>query len=752
MPEGGGDNAGFLLPLYDYASRALRSGQLPLWNPYLYAGSPLAADVQVGLFYPPNVILFLLVPRFTYGWVEALVAAHVFWAALGLYVCARCLRTRGAPIRRAAALLGALSFGFSDLFVTHFGNANLVAAASWLPWAFCAFHRALHAEPGSPAARWVVAAGVCVGMAGLAGHPQPFAYLLLTLGAYAAATTALRFARRPRRGAWLASAPARGGLAVLTGLGLAAVALVPAWELLPHTRRADLGAEAAAEFAVAPEQLVGLFAPGLFGRGMQRYWGPWPRVEVGFMGTVALALAVVAVAAWVRRLAPARGAPVAFLTLLAGGAFLLAMGDRTPCLELLRATLPSLGGLRAPARFVVLANLALALLAALGLDALLQAPRRLMGRVLLVAAVPAAAGAVLLALPGALAAARLLGTEGAQRAQQLQQAAGATLLFALALGLTLAAIAAYVRGRLGPRALAGALALTAYVELAVAGAGLDRIPWDPTANLRPSSMEFLRADPGLYRIEVRPEAWGWWSPNAALMGGEFDVGGVYNPLQLADYQLYWESLTDRRTRRYDFLNAKYVVAPKDFALPWEKFVPVFDADENLAIFLNTEAMPRAQLVHRALPAADRDAAWARVQARGFDPAVEVVVEGGRRLDATAAEPGQAIVTGYRPGAVDIVTHAAADGYLVLADAHFPGWRATVDGRAAPVLRANYAFRAVPVPAGTHDVRFRFRPRSVLVGAVVSSVTALAAAVVWRRSSPADRRARRSASRSNQLAL
>ncbi|MDX1521016.1 MAG: hypothetical protein R3264_05280, partial [Anaerolineae bacterium] len=58
MPAGGGDLAPFLYPNYSFAAEHLRQGTIPLWNPHLYSGTPFAADIQSGLFYPINWIIF----------------------------------------------------------------------------------------------------------------------------------------------------------------------------------------------------------------------------------------------------------------------------------------------------------------------------------------------------------------------------------------------------------------------------------------------------------------------------------------------------------------------------------------------------------------------------------------------------------------------------------------------------------------------------------------------------------------------
>jgi hypothetical protein len=297
------------------------------------------------------------------------------------------------------------------------------------------------------------------------------------------------------------------------------------------------------------------------------------------------------------------------------------------------------------------------------------------------------------------------------------------ILAAYAVGATVL-LAALARGWIGRRLLAKLAVVLLFAELFATGSGLDWINWDPAANLRPPATAFLKTDPGLYRIEVRPEVWGWWSPSAALVGGVDDVTGVYNPLQLADTQLYWERLTDRATPRYDFLNAKYVVATKDFALPWDRFTPVYDQDSNVNIYLNLRSLPRAIFVTRAAVATDHDDAWRRVQDPSFDPASEVVVEGGRAADAKTAEPARVDITGYRTNSLDITVATSTEGYLVVSDAFYPGWTAYADGASLEVVRANFAFKAVYLPPGEHHVRLAFAPRSVWIGLALTAFAAV----------------------------
>jgi uncharacterized membrane protein YfhO len=86
---------------------------------------------------------------------------------------------------------------------------------------------------------------------------------------------------------------------------------------------------------------------------------------------------------------------------------------------------------------------------------------------------------------------------------------------------------------------------------------------------------------------------------------------------------------------------------------------------------------------------------------------------------------------YEPNRVDVKTKAVAPSILVLGENHYPGWRAYLDGEPVGVLRVNYNQRGVRVPAGEHEVRFVYRPKSVMIGSAVSLLTALLLILWWR---------------------
>ena len=229
--------------------------------------------------------------------------AHIWFAGAGMYL----LLARGLRVRRVAALTAALAFMFSDGFITHFGNLNLNAVASWLPWVFWAYtangrmgewandRMAYGARSAICHLLFAVLAGILLAVATLAGHIQATLFIILALAIY----TALRL--------WLNRAEPQGGrraafalvylsTCLLVTFLLAAPILLPSLELAGYTARVSWNYAQAGGYSLAPAQWIGMLIPGFFGRGPQFHWGLWPRVEVGYLGILPLILAGLALA------------------------------------------------------------------------------------------------------------------------------------------------------------------------------------------------------------------------------------------------------------------------------------------------------------------------------------------------------------------------------------------------------------------------------------------------------------------------
>jgi len=723
IPRGGGDLVSFLWPMARFSARSLRAGTIPLWNPYLYGGAPFVADNQSGVFYPLNLLTAAIVGEPSYAVMEVLVGLHIWLAAANAYLLAR-----GLALRRAAALYAGIAFAFSDLFVTHIGNLNLNAAAAWLPLLVLCTHRALTRHSTG----WAAAAGSTLAVAALAGHAQ----ILLLSGVALVVYVLYRLVVDWRQGARRAlHTAALGGLIAVVAATGAALMILPAYQMAGHTGRGHLTYSEATAYSLPPRALLGLLAPGFYGRGPAGFWGPWDRVEVGYAGAPTLVLAALGAGLWLAarvdgrrssqdarpRVEDQQGLPLGFFVVLVFAGFALALGSYAPFYEVLYRFVPAFDQIRVPARFILLGDFGLVMLAACGLNQLLGGSGRRWGRWGSVVTVGGVALLLVLGLPAAA---------NVPPPDRVMQARNAILTAAALLGasslLTLATS--------WHRSLGALFVVLVSIDLIVLGSTVEVDPNDPTLGFQHEAVvQFLRSDTAMFRIESTAAA---WQPDAALVHGLYDMGGVYNPLALAPYDAYRWAVGERGSPLYNLLGVKYVLADKEKPPGDERFVSVYAADPDIDVYLNTTALPRALLVRETQFVADHTAAWDAIHADDFDPAQTVVLEQGEPLrpDTGGGEAHMAFLR-YYLNDVELSVQTADDAYLVLSDGYYPGWHATVDGVAADVLRADYVFRAVRVPAGEHTVRLWFAPITWTIGVVISALAwglIAACGVLWLR--------------------
>lgn len=764
MPAGGGDLAHFLYPTYAFAAEWWRRGVIPLWNPHLFAGAPFVGDPQSGIFYPLYLLTFVLSAPLTFREVEYLSVLHFFIAGAGMYAFLRFgdwrsglgdhkTSTLQSRISVGAALAGALAFEFSDLFITHFGNLNLIAVVAWMPLVVLFYRRAVTDQRVSLA----ILAGIFLAIAFHAGHIQSFLFIVLVVVLVALwhvvdgrsrteSALIVRSSSFVLRSAvfGLPSFVLRPFVYVLVviviALGLAAPALLPSIEFTQHTVRATYTYEQAARYSLPPAQLIGMLVPGFFGRGPQNAWGPWERVEVGYVGVLPLVLAFLALV--LRREATTR-----FFGVLALVGLALALGGYAILHGWLYQFVPGFGQLRAPARFIVVMDFALATLAAFGFDTLLRALPRASERAFkhLVRAVPWVF--VLVALPtGALAYGILILGQGQDPVlfARIANATNALVFFLLLFACTLALIVARATRFFRPRGWAIAALALIFFDLFSLGAYVDASTDDPTRVFEhPNTVAFFKSEGGIFRVDSRGTGVdNVWSADTAILYGLFDVNGD-NPLVLADFERYWEALKSRSARAYDLLNTKFLIARKNVPVDRDKFVLAFE-DAALNVYENTRALPRAFVVTETRVAPHHAAALEMVCADDFDPAQSVVLEtAGRPQTAderskTDGHWSSVTIVGYGPNEIWLDVATARAGVLVLSEVFYPGWRAWVNEREVEIVRANYLFRAVAVPAGASRVRLLYDPLTFKlgVGLLVVTVVGLYSWLIgrgqWRR--------------------
>jgi hypothetical protein len=385
------------------AGQMMRDGRLPLWNPYIFAGMPLMANVYGGAFYPPNW-LFAILPAELAMNVVVITTYHL--ALVGTYLYARRI---GAW--RIGALIAGVAFTFGGFMITHLAQTSRVAAAAWLPWVLLAIENLARADSQRKTWRWTALGALFIALQFFAGEPQ-----MLVFTALVAAPSTVFALWRLERG----TARARFAVAIVVmlicGVLLSMIELLPARELLQQSERSDPGPLFFDSYSFPPWQLPGLIFPYFFGGAMlppyrAPYWGKEiAAIMCGYVGMLTWLLALVALISTASgserssineptagaTLATARGADLrARVWLWLGVAvvsMLLAFGGHLPFgLNHLLYRIPGYSAFRGLYRHQFEFTFAMAMLAGLGMNYLLRLPKNLARRAFVRGAVAMAA-------------------------------------------------------------------------------------------------------------------------------------------------------------------------------------------------------------------------------------------------------------------------------------------------------------------------------------------------------------------------
>ena len=695
FPKGGGDLFNQLSPVWRYVARWVQRGVFPLWHTGLQAGDPIIAEAQYGLLNIFNWPLFLVDPL-PDRLLLARAAFSLLWAAWGLYLYLRLSPVWRLP--RGPALFGAVAYAFSNPFIVHLGHPQFNDVMAWLPWVFWAIDGAMRSARAIP-----LAGGALAGLL-LAGHGQAALYALIAITCYTLWQVAESgLPRLPRRVGRLA-------LVALIGGALAAPSILPGLERLPQTERALVpdGVRRGYEFPAA--MWVDFITPDFHGQSFE-FWPTWERVESGYVGAVALALAALGLLTGLRK------RRTWFLIALGTFAALFALGSEGPLYPLLE-NLPMFAESWKTARIVYLLSFVLAQAAAVGLAALVEL-RTTHRKIWLVVLFSLGAGLWLLA-PAWTANV----PPGNPRTQALTG-----LRFAALLMLLVAAISSIARRRWS-FAVAGLIGLL-LVELIAVGALAETEPTERAIEKQyAEALTFLRADPGWFRVDVDNEARGLWSPSGLVADGFAVPQGTGNPMELYRYnQFYWK-IPHKDSPAYQLLGVKYIIVPKDNHPGGEGIWPVFKGTDYIDIHLNTNSLNRTWAVFNTVPVDNLAEAHEVIFAPDFTPRLAAAIEDGPRLSSD----GQVIdlvVQRYSPNHASFEVEVTERALLVLSDLHYDGWRAELDGQPTPLYTTNAIFRGVVVPPGRHRVDMHFFPDSLRLGIGLAVIAVLISSAAFR---------------------
>ncbi len=743
------------LILYSYSesfAQVVARGSLPLWNPYMSFGQPLLANANAQPLYPATWINLVLHPQTAY---TVLVALHFLLGAVGMYFLGR----RLGLSRRGAFLVGC-AWVFSGPFVSLVNLWHHLMGAAWIGWVLWATDRAASAPSGARGA--VIGALACLQV--LAGSSE-----VCMMTALLGVPLVLRhLTMRPLLGRTNARVVAcvAGGAVVALALSavqwlptLAAARVAARWETRPATQ--DFWSLHPASL---PQALVPLFLQDLPLKTDLRqilFEGREPFIGSLYLGLVACSLVLAAMVWSRRRLVWAFAALGAF-------AVLLALGRYGIFYAAAKGLLPALGLIRYPSKFMIMAACVWALLVGFGYDQVFARSQALTARGIAAVVVPfglltAAASWLAFAPPETwlLTIVASPAREAFDLVQLPLVLASVAGIIALGLAVAHSTKKTLHLGPLGAALVIADLFLahqarnpTAPVRLmaqtpAAVGA-MDRgpltrvFPFGYTFSVMGKSYSGRTFGPPQVTDlpDISPKlrsALGLRAGLAAPSAQQYGLYGSYEmdilllfPRGLRNLCLFETAMEDTpafprllRLGAIDYVVSQHegrlegLIPRAVLANPYSSPVRVFQVQDPLS---------RTYLVAGSV-VADGLQALRILADPNFDMTRAIVLPEGSPMPSPAGFIGQSRLRLYRPDRVLLETLATGPGFAVLVDSFDEGWKAFVDGEPTPILRANVAFRAVPVTAGAHVVEMVYRPTSAILGASISAGTLLLVGVL-----------------------
>jgi hypothetical protein len=707
-----GDLVTAFYPARAFAARTIHEGSLPLWNPYLLGGTPFLANPQSSLFYPPNVLYYIL----------PLPAAWTLCLMLRVFLCGvfMTLFTRRIGGSKKGSIFSGLAFTLCG-FMTGWQGQPMDDSATWLPL-MCYAVLCLETQRS---ARWIALAAFAFAMPILAGHPETTAHVTLVASAIAVVTwisSRFRF-----QFAW------RFAVSGILAGALASIQIIPTLEWLKQMP----GALDTRWPTLPLHQALAWVSRDIFRSPNSA--GILIPVATAYIGMITLLCAPFGLLHRAKKHS-------LFLAILTMVALAIAYGFEP--VHSFVSHVPVLAGLKND-RMVLLASFGIAGLAGLGISVLEKEFDRVQRNRF--------AGLALLMIASATVFVLVY---------KLRLATGTRIDFMQRPSFSRAMLIISILPLL--LRLYGGLSASSFSTITFAVLAFDLVSFSygytgfaARDDIFPqtSIFQFLarNADPATWRV-LQIE--GAYPPNASIMYGLASADGYevrLTPWHLAFSLDYNENLengiafTGRRLlefndRRLDMLNVKYVVVPNgspEFAhLKSALRFSLAYNDGYTAAFENKTVLPRAFIVPAkgVTPLGKIDNQLGFFRNSALNPQQKFTVS---QLPAVLEEPAEEAgsglpltrsveIEGNHANDIELRASTPETSVLVLSQTYYPGWKALVDGRRTDVFQVDLSLTGVRIPPGVHDVQVFFRPTSFQVGAVLSiaSTMVLLGIAVW----------------------
>lgn len=684
-----------IYPWKNLAINFWKTGQIPFWNPYSFSGTPLLANYQSAVFSPFNLIFFAM--PFIDAW-TVLVLIQPLLAGVFMYLLARSLERS-----ELASLIASVSFMFCGFIVTWMAYATLGYAILFLPLSIYAIEKYFKTLKS----RYLFILSLSIPLSFFGGHFQISLYFLLTVLVYLCfkllstkdiLKTALCF------------------FYIVFGLLISMPQILPSIEFYEQSLRSGIFQKTE---AIPWQYLATFMSPDFFGNPVTRndWFGHYAEWN-GYIGVIPFLLSFYAITGKKN---------VQTLFLFFYGIFILFLAFNTPLLNFLVALHFPVLSTSAASRIIVIFSFSFALLSAFGFDQLLKDIKEQQLKKITIWLFSFFGIFILLWLIAQFKF--FIPADKALVARQ--NLILPSLIFIFSAFTILSFLFAINKKKLMFLSIILIL-LASFDQLRFANKWM---PFDSKNLLYPR----LEVTEEFSKLSDKDRFLGNLEGSSIYYGLSSAEG--YDALYIKRYGEFIASLDDGKLKdsarsviyfprngqytlkAINLLGIKYVIHKisdnqKVWTFPYWKYQDQFKLiyeDNKYQIFQNNLVFPRAFLVGHYDIINNNQAILDKMFNKDFSLQDKIVLENDPQIGQLNGFPGEAKIISFSPNIINIKTNAKNKSMLFLSNPYYPGWIAKVDGSNVPIYRANYAFQAVPVNEGNHNVELIYDPQSFRIG-------------------------------------
>ncbi len=673
------------------------SGQIPLWNPYSFSGTPHLANYQSAVLSPFN-FLFLIFP-FIDAW-SLLVLLQPLLAGIFMY-----LLTRSLDRSEIAGLISSIAFMFCGFIVTWMGYATLGFAILFLPLCIYGLENFFQKEKK----RYLVLSSLTVPMSFFSGHFQISLYFLITVFTYILIKYLIT--KDKKKSLWSI-------IYVILGLFISMPQILPSIELYSDSLRSVLFQKIE---AIPINYLPTFLAPDFFGNPVTRndWFGHYAEWNA-YIGIIPLILSIYAIL-------NKKNKQVFYLFIFS--ILVLFLAFDTPLLSFFVALKVPVLSTSAASRIIVVFSFLFSLFASFGYDQLLEDLKKGKLRKIIFLIFSFFIIYIILWLIVLLEVLPMEKTIIARQNLILP-----SIIFIVFSFTTLITVLLRKNKKIY---IVLAIAFLVIISFDLLRFSTKWMPFDPKSLVfkQTKTLTYLKNLSSIDRYygNLGGEVFVYY--NLPSIEG-YDAVYIKRYGELVSYVNEGRLKTPERSivklsKRGEFtkeainlFGIKYIIHKKAdgqaiWAFPyWEykngSFSLIYE-DDKYQIYENNNVLSRAYLVNQYEVINDKKIILDTLFSDKFDFSKKVILEENIGLRQSSGSAGTVNIQKYNSNNIELIVNANTDSLLFLSDSYHSGWKVKIDGKGQKIYRADYAFKAVQVKKGRHLVEFEYIPDSFIYG-------------------------------------